>query len=72
MNDYDIIKLQNIAYVNSQIACAQIELAAMQAENTDRFFKGESPAYQGKEFMALIDRYQLGHNSVVTNLHSEF
>ena len=67
MNDYDIIKLQNIAYVNSQMVCAQIELAAMQAANNQY---PENQPYSEKQFRELIDKYQLGHNSVVTNLNN--
>jgi len=69
MDSYDIVKLQNIAYVNSQMACAQIELVAMEATNAERWGHGQSLAYSEADFLAIIDKYQLGHNSVLTNLH---
>ena len=69
MDSYDIIKLQNISYVNSQIVCAQIELVAMEAANAERWALGHSLAYSEAAFLAIIDKYQLHHNGVITNLH---
>jgi hypothetical protein len=70
MDDYGIIKLQNVAYVNSQIASAMIELEAMKAENMQREHMGQSMAWDESSFTSLIDKYQLGHNSVLTNLQN--
>ena len=70
MDSYDIIKLQNIAYVNSQIASALIELESMKAENMQREHLGQSMAWDESSFMSLIDKYQLGHNAVLTNFQN--
>ena len=69
MDDRSILKLQNIAYVNSQIASAMIELEAMKATNQERYRKGQSDAWDEEAFISLIDKYQLNHNAVITNLH---
>jgi len=70
MDGYDIVKLQNIAYVNSQIASFYAELEAMKSENSSRERRNYSPAYVYDDFVRLIDKYQLGHNNVITNLNS--
>ena len=70
MDSYDIIKLQNIAYVDSQIASFYAELEAMKAENEWRIHRGETIAYDYNAFTGLIDKYQLGHNSVLTNFQN--
>jgi hypothetical protein len=65
MDSQNIYDLKNIVYIQSQIACAQIELAAMQAENQERSFKGESMAYNSGHFMELINKYNIYHNAVI-------
>ena len=70
MDDFGIIKLQNIAYVNSQIASALIELEAMKSENAEAERHGHSLAWSYNEFCSLIDKYQLGHNAVLTNFQN--
>lgn len=57
---------QQAAFINSQVACALIELAGMQAENTARQQLGQSPAYQEDSFQVLMRRYLIGHNEVLT------
>jgi hypothetical protein len=71
MDSYDVVKMQNVVYVMSQIASAQIELEAMKSENQLAERHDHSPAWGYNEFISLIDKYQLGHNSVITNLHKE-
>ena len=71
MNAYDIIKLQNIAYVNSQIIAANIMMESIKAANAERERGGFAQAYTEDAFAGLIDQFQLGHNAVVTNLHRE-
>lgn len=56
------------AFVIAQAACAQAEIAAMQAENTEREQRGLSPAYGYGQFMAVQDRYLIGHNAVIEYL----
>ena len=67
MDDFGIIKLQNVAYVNSQIASAMIELEAMKATNAERELHGQAQAWNEDAFISLIDKYQLDHNRVLTN-----
>jgi len=69
MDSFDVVRMQNIAYVDSQIACAYVELEAMKAENSQRERQGQALAWNYDEFFSLIIKYQLGHNSVLSNLH---
>lgn len=65
MDSWDILKLQNITYAQSQIACGMVELEAMKAAN--RQYSHDEP-YTEKDFRAIIDKYQMSHNAVLTNL----
>jgi len=69
MDAFDVLRLQNVAYVQSQIACAMVELEAMKWANVSRREQGLSLAYSEEAYTKLIDFYQLGHNAVLTNLH---
>jgi len=57
------------AYVNSQTACALIEMEGMKAENMQREFKGEAMAYDEKAFTDLITKYGIYSNAVVGELN---
>jgi hypothetical protein len=57
---------QKAAFVNSQTACMLVELEAMKAENAARAAGGDAPAYGVSAFHGLIDRYNLGHNAVMS------
>jgi len=70
MDSYDIKKLENIAYINSQIACAQATIAGMQATNTERLANGYTVAYGEEEFENVINRFGLHHNSVLTTFNN--
>ena len=54
-----------VAYINAQIVCAQIDLAAMQALNAERLANGHTIAYDEAAFLALHDKYCIGHNAVI-------
>ena len=69
MNSYDILNLQNIAYVMTQNTSAQVELYAMMEANQERARKGEAIAYDYDQIMSIIEKYQIHHNVVITNLH---
>ncbi len=56
---------ERVAYIQSQVACAMIEALGMQAENQQRLHQGAAMAYVEKDFLALIDKYALGCNSVI-------
>ncbi len=60
---------RNVAYVNSQLMCAMVELEAMKSANRSRERQNLALAYSEGDFRSLIDKYQMGHNSVVTNLN---
>lgn len=68
MDSNEVQKLCNVAYINSQTASALIELEAMKSANSERERHGEAPAWGEGEFLSLIDKYQLSHNAVITNL----
>ena len=57
---------QNAAYVFSQSACALIEAMGMVAENKQREGLGHSMAYTEEAFDALINKYGIHHNAVIT------
>jgi len=52
-------------FIKSQIACALIEMEGMRALNMQREAVGQSMAYIDTDFFALIDKYGIGHNTVV-------
>lgn len=56
---------QSAAFINSQAACANAEIAAMQAENQQRLAKGLSIAYGEEAFLAIPDKYGITHNAVL-------
>ena len=60
--------MDKVTFLNSQIACAMIEAMGMQAANKQREIIGDSMAYTESHFLSLIDKYELGHNSVITYL----
>jgi len=52
----------------ADIARANIEVAAMQAENDMRRHRGETPAYGEEAFLKIIENNGLGHNQTVIKL----
>jgi hypothetical protein len=56
------------AFVIAQAACANAEIAAMQAENQQRLSEGLSIAYGADAFRAVESTYLIGHNAVITYL----
>ena len=59
---------ERAAYINSQVACALIEMEGMKAENMQRAHLGQSMAYSDTSFIALIERYGIGYNAVLSYL----
>jgi hypothetical protein len=57
---------QKVAFVNGQIVCAQLELAAMIAENMQRQSLGGSMVYGEGAFMTVMDKYCISHNAITT------
>jgi len=56
---------QKAAYITAMAACAQIEAAAMLAHN-QAVPPNHHSRYEYTEFMALIDKYGIHHNAVLT------
>lgn len=56
----------------NQAVSALIELEAMKAENKNRENQGLSPAYGEKDFMNLLDQYDLGYNGCVNKSRNFF
>jgi len=63
----DII-MDKITFINSQIACAMIEAMGMTAQNEQRKHQGTDMDYKMNDFLELINKYDLGHNSIITYL----
>jgi hypothetical protein len=61
---------EKVAYINSQVACATIEMQAMLAENRDRESKGYTQAYGEDAFMNLMVEYSISGEAVVKMLKS--
>lgn len=59
---------RRIVLTQSQIMCCEVELVAMQTLNGQRESEGKALAYDEAAFMALIDKYGLGHNDVVRQM----
>lgn len=57
-------KKQQVAFLNSQVACAMIELEAMKSANLERTMQNESLAYDEIDFFNLIKKYDLEYNDV--------
>jgi ABC-type uncharacterized transport system ATPase component len=62
---------QKAAFLMAQTVAAQIELAAMQAENETRTMQGYSLAYSEEDFLALIGKYGIGHNQAIMTLRGD-
>ena len=56
---------QQAAYIFGQAVAAMIELESMKAMNLEREIRGESLAYPGESFLALIDKYGISHNAIL-------
>jgi len=56
---------QKAAYIVAMAACANAEIAGMQAENQQRQVLGHSLAYVESDFQAVPIRYGIHHNAVI-------
>ena len=59
---------QRAAFLDSQTACALIEMESMKALNTYREMRGETIAYNEQAFLDLIPRYGIHHNQALLTL----
>lgn len=62
-------KSEAVAYVQAMTACALIEMEGMKAKNQSRSDRGFSQAYDEEAFAAVIVKYGIHHNGVVTMLN---
>lgn len=62
---------QRLVFIQSQIACAMIEMEGMKAENAHRISCGNSLAYGEGEFGGIAQRFCIDHNSVVSYLRKD-
>ncbi len=60
--------LARIAYINSQVVCAQAEIAGMVAENMQRAACGHSMAFTEEHFEPIPEKYGITHNRVIAYL----
>jgi hypothetical protein len=64
----DMDQSARAAFVNAQAACALAEIAAMQAANQSRVADGQGVMFQHGDFMAVQEKYLIGHNAVIQYL----
>ena len=57
--------LSKVAYIYAMIACAQIEMAGMVAENEQRKHLGQSMAFVSEDFDKLANKYGIHHNAIL-------
>jgi len=60
---------ERVAYVYTQTVACLCEMEAMKAANAERDDKGHMQAYREQDFTNLIDKYELGCNTVMFNLY---
>jgi hypothetical protein len=56
-------KDRDLLYFQMNMLQAEIEMNGMIAENKQREVLGESMAYRDKDFIDLIERYNIHHNA---------
>lgn len=54
---------RELLYFKMQLLQAEIRMNAMKAENMQREIQGDAMAYTEKDFMAIIDEYDIHHNA---------
>lgn len=64
-------KEQRTAYINAMVACANIEALGMAAANGHCLMFNEPLPYKREDFLALLDKYGIHHNSVVGFLNND-
>lgn len=56
---------QEVAYIQTQILCANADIEGMKAENNKRQNRGEAQAYDEDSFFNIPEKYGLHHNQVI-------
>lgn len=60
--------IRQSAYINSQVACALVELEAMKAINAECIILGVHPKYKEEDIKKILERYEIGTNTVISRL----
>jgi len=60
--------MDKLAYINSQIACAMIEMEGMKIQNMMDMKDDWIPTYMKQDFDKLMEKYGLHHNAILTYL----
>jgi len=72
MTDLDIDIIRRAAFLQTQSACAIVEAIALLVEQgVDSHFGGAFIQQKGDEVRALIDKYSIGPNAVLTYLEGK-
>lgn len=56
---------ETVAYINSQVACANIEAMGMHADNQKAKIHEEHPYWYFADFQTIPDKYQITQGHVV-------
>jgi hypothetical protein len=65
VNKHPLGAIRSSAYIMSQCISAMAKIAGMQAENQERAYRDESPAYTMEDFEALIPEFGLDPEEVL-------
>lgn len=68
MDSRDVELIRQAVYVFSQSICALAEIEGMKAANMQRQATGDSMAYNDADFVKVLERYEVGDNSVTARL----
>lgn len=68
MSPQDVQNMQQVAFLQSQTACALIEAEGMKAENAHWAYLEQGPAYREADFKALVEKWGIHHNAALTTL----
>jgi hypothetical protein len=63
---------QAASYIFAQAVAAQAEIEAMKAANAHREMQGYSQAYGEDAFAAVVDKYGISHNAVLTTFGNAY
>ena len=62
---------EKAAYVHAQAVAATAEIEGMKAMNTERERNGYALAYDEAAFFAIVDKFGLGHNTLMEFFHAD-
>ena len=68
MDSQDVRQMAQVAYVQSQVACAMIQLEKMKLQNEIDRNAGRELTYTPQHFEDMCGHFGIWHNQVVTQL----